>query len=181
MDQDRSRPTAKELTELTAFLSAREQQVQPLPGEPGFPTGLAGELLILAESTQPDPAFATRLELQLRQAVKAGSKGSRPGWWHALWQSFSIPERKTAMKRLIAFALIGIVLFALIFISIPSLFPSPTQTQLVLATPPTSTRRINLRLPTYPHRGSTHLSVSGGDQLHTPTYPKPTSHFAFPG
>jgi len=139
MDQDKSRPTAKELTELTAFLSAREQQAQPLPGEPGFPTGLAGELLMLAESTQPDPAFATRLELQLRQAVKAGSKGSRPGWWCALWQSFSIPERNTAMKRLIAFALVGIVLFALIYISIPSLFPSPTQTQLVLATPPTST------------------------------------------
>jgi len=43
------------------------------------------------------------------------------------------------MKRLVVFALIGILLFAIAWISIPSIFPSPTQTQMVLATPPTNT------------------------------------------
>ena len=139
MDQNQSRPTAKELAELAAYLTDREQKAQPASGEPGFPTGLAGELLKLADDTLPDPAFAARLELQLRQAAVAGLKVSRPGWLSALWQSFNQPERKTTMKRLVVFALIGILLFAIAWISIPSIFPPPTQTQMVLATPPTNT------------------------------------------
>jgi hypothetical protein len=43
------------------------------------------------------------------------------------------------MKRLFTFALIGIVLVAIGWVSVPALFPSPSQTQLVLATPPTKT------------------------------------------
>jgi len=139
MDQKQSRPTAEELAELTAYLSDREYKSRPASGEPGFPTGLAGELLKLADDTLPDPAFTARLELQLRQAAVAGPKMSRLGWPSALWQSFNQPERKTTMKRLVAFALIGILVFAIAWISIPSIFPSPTQTQMVLATPSTIT------------------------------------------
>jgi hypothetical protein len=139
MDQKQSRPTPEELAELSAYLADQEQKAQPASAEPGFPSGLAGELLKLAEDTLPDPAFAARLELQLRQAALAGSKLSSPGWLFALWQSFNHPERKTIMKRLVAFAIIGIFLFAIAWISIPSIFPSPTQTQMVLATPPTNT------------------------------------------
>jgi len=139
MNENQSRPTAKELTELTAYLTAHQDGLQPAPGKAGFPSGLAGELLMLAEGSEPDPAFAARLELQLRQAAEAGGKDSRPGWPSALWQSFILPERKTTMKRLAAFALVGIALFAILWVSLPALFPSPTQTQLVLATPPTHT------------------------------------------
>jgi hypothetical protein len=138
MNQNQSRPTAKELAELTAFLSSREHQAEPKPGEPGFPSGLAGELLKLAEGTVPEPAFATRLELQLHQAAKVGTGVSHPGWWLTLWQSLNLPERKTTMKRLITFALVGIALIIIMWVSIPSLFPTPTQTQLVLAPPPTN-------------------------------------------
>ena len=139
MNENQFRPSAKQLAELTAYLAARQAGVQPAPGEPGFPSGLAGELLKLAESTEPDPAYVARLELQLRQAAEVGVKASRPGWLFALWQSFSLPERKTAMKRLMLFAVIGIVLFAAVWVSLPSLFPSPTQTQVALLTPPSQT------------------------------------------
>jgi len=139
MDQKQNHPTAEELADLTAYLTDREQKTQPASAEPGFPSGLAGELLRLADDTLPDPAFAARLELQLRQAAVAGAKVSRLGWPSALWQSFNHPERKNTMKRLVAFALIGILLFAIAWISIPSIFPSPTQTQMVLATPPANT------------------------------------------
>jgi hypothetical protein len=139
MDQNKSRPTAEELAELTAYLMDRENHRQPAQGEPGFPSGLAGELLKLAESTELEPDFAARLELQLRQASKAGARVSRPGWWLTLWQSFTLPERKTTMKRLVTISLIGIALLVIMWVSIPLLFPSPTQTQLVLATPPTQT------------------------------------------
>jgi hypothetical protein len=139
MDHNLNRPTAKELAELAAFLSSREYQAEPKPGEAGFPSGLAGELLKLAEDTVADPAFTARLELQLQQAAKAGTRRSHPGWWFALWQSFNLPERKTTMKRLITFALVGIALIIIMWVSIPSLFPTPIQTQLVLAPPPTNT------------------------------------------
>jgi len=49
MKENQSRPSAKELIELTAYLTARERGVQPAPAEPGFPSGLAGVLLNLAE------------------------------------------------------------------------------------------------------------------------------------
>jgi hypothetical protein len=139
MNQTPGRPSAEQLAELSAYLEARNRGEQPAPGEPDYPSGLAGELLRLAEGTTPDPAFAARLELQLRQAAKAGSKVSPPNWWHALWQSFTLPERKTTMKRLLTFALLGIALFAIAWATIPSLFPSPQQTQVALVTPPTST------------------------------------------
>ena len=139
MIENQSRPSAKELTELTAYLTARQRGVQPTPGEPGFPPGLAGELLKLAENTKPSPDFVARLELQLRQAAEIGVHTSHPGWLSALWQSFNLHERKTTMKRLIPVALIGILLLAILWVSLPSLFPSATQTQVVLATPPTNT------------------------------------------
>ncbi len=139
MDKKSSHPTADELVELTTYLTDRENRVEPAPGEPGFPSGLAGNLLTLADSIEPDPVFADRLELQLHKTAQAGGQADYPGRLSALWQSFSIPERKTTMKRLLAFALVGIILFAIMWVSLPSLFPSPTQTQLVLATPPTNT------------------------------------------
>ena len=43
------------------------------------------------------------------------------------------------MKRLVAFTFIGVILLALLWFSVPSLFSTPTQTQVVLAPPPTST------------------------------------------
>ena len=139
MNENQSRPSTKELTELTTYLTARQPEAQPAPGEPGFPSGLAGELLKLADSTEPNPVFAARLELQLRQAVETGARVTRPGWLSSQWQSFNLPERKTIMQRLIPIALVGIILFAILWVSIPVLFPSPTQTQVVLATPPTPT------------------------------------------
>jgi hypothetical protein len=139
MTENHRRPSAKELEELSAYLEARGRGEQPAPGKAGFPSGLAGELIKLAESTEPDPSFAARLERKLKQASGSASRISPQGWLSALWQSFSHPERKFAMKRLIAFALVGTLLMIVMWISIPSLFPSPTQTQLVLVTPPTNT------------------------------------------
>ena len=138
MNPTPNRPSAEQLAELSAYLEARNRGEQPTPDQPGYPSGLAGELLRLAKGTSPDPAFTARLELQLRQAGKAGAKASHPSWWHALWQS-NLPERKFAMKRLLAYTLVGIVLFAIAWATIPSLLPSPTETQVALATPPTQT------------------------------------------
>ena len=115
--------TAEELVELTAYLTDRENRAEPAPSEPGFPSGLAGDLLTLADSIEPDPVFADRLELQLHKTAQAGGQADYPGRLSALWQSFSIPERKTTMKRLLAFALVGIILFAIMWVSLPSLFP----------------------------------------------------------
>src|SRR5512136_1828986 len=97
------RPSDELLAELSAYLAKREHGEQPAPNEPGFPSGLAGELLKLAESTQPDPAFAKTLERKLQQAG-LGSQAARPSWLSALWQSFNQTERKTTMKRLIPVA-----------------------------------------------------------------------------
>jgi hypothetical protein len=164
MNKNQSRPSAKELFELTAYLTAREPRVLSAPGEPGFPSGLAGDLLKLAESTEPDPGFVVRLERELTQAAEAGAKAPRPGWLSALWQSFTQPERKTTMKRLFTFALIVIVLVAIGWISIPALFPSPTQTQVVLATPPTKTpvpTPLSLLTPTVvPHTSQSPVAIN---------------------
>ena len=72
MNENQFRPSAKQLAELTAYLAARQAGVQPAPGEPGFPSGLAGELLKLAERTEPDTAHAAPLELPLRPAAQGG-------------------------------------------------------------------------------------------------------------
>ncbi len=139
MNENQKLPSAKELAELSAYLAARERGVQPATDAPGFPGGLAGALLKLAESTEPDPDFVARLERELRQAARTGVHASRTSWLSALWQSFSLPERKIAMKRLLTFAVVGIILFVVLWVSIPSLFPSSTQTQVALVTPPTHT------------------------------------------
>jgi hypothetical protein len=144
------RPSDDELAELNAYLAKREHGEQPAPNEPGFPTGLAGELLKLAESTEPDPAFANRLEQQLHQAAKARSQADHSGWLKALWQSLD-PERRTTMKRLIPVTLVGIVLLLFLWAVLPALYPSPTHTQMVLVTPPTGTpipTSISLLTPT---------------------------------
>jgi hypothetical protein len=154
MNANHRRPTAEkphnisagELAELNAYLAARQAGHAPDPGEPGFPSGLAGELLQLAKSTEPDSEFAKALELQLQQAA-AGSAFKRQSrtnsvqanWLSALWQSFNLPERKTTMKRLIPIAIVCIVFIAILWTVIPTLFPSATQTQVALVTPPTRT------------------------------------------
>ncbi len=139
MNPKHDRPSAEELAQLSAYLDAQQHGAQPVPGELGFPSGLAGELLMLADGTEPDPGFAARLELQLRQAAAVGSRVSRPGWWHALWQPSPQPERNTTMKRMLAFSLIGLILVVLVWITLPSIFPSSTQTQVAVTTPSTST------------------------------------------
>ena len=138
MNANTHRPTPEELSELSAYLTAREHGSQPEPGELGFPTSLAGELIRLAESTEPDPAFANALELQLQRAA-ARTKTAHPGWLTALWQSFNQPERKTTMKRLIPVAVFGILALVILWVALPSIFPSPTQTQMAVVTPPTRT------------------------------------------
>jgi hypothetical protein len=139
MNANYHRPTAQELAELNAYLAAGEHGKQPSPGEAGFPTGLTGELLRLAHATQPDPAFANSLELQLHQAANKALYAHPSGRLTALWQSFTQPERKTTMKRLIPFALVGIIILAILWITLPSLFPSPAPSQVALVTPPTHT------------------------------------------
>ncbi len=143
------RPTAQELAELSYYLSAREHGEQLAPGQPGFPSGFAGELLKLAQATRPDPAFAERLEQQLRQA-SPGKQAAQPGWLAALWQSFTITERKTAMKRLIPIAISAILLIVVLWVAFPYLFPSPTATQVALNTPATPTQAITTPSPLTP-------------------------------
>jgi hypothetical protein len=147
MDHNLHRPTPEEphktsagdLKELNAYLAAREMGQAPRHGEPGFPSGLAGELLQLAETTQPDPAFARALEQRLHQAAKKGSSSHQPNWLTALWQSFTTPERKTTMKRLITLTIVGIAIIAILWVALPALFPSPSPSQVALVTPPTQT------------------------------------------
>jgi hypothetical protein len=138
MNADHDRPTAEELAELTAYLAARDHGNQPAPGEPGFPGGLAGALIRLAESTEPDPAFAQALELQLQQA-SARSTAPHLRWLSALWQSFNQPERKTTMKRLIPVTIIAILALVILWVGLPYIIPSPSQTQMAVVTSPTHT------------------------------------------
>ncbi len=147
MNENHHRPKAEEphtisageLAELSEYLAAREHGTPPGPGQPGFPSGIAGELLKLAEATQPDPSFAKDLELKLRQAAKQGSQAVKPGRLAALWQSFTLPERKTTMKRLIPITILGIIVIAILWVALPALFPSPSPSQVAQATPPTQT------------------------------------------
>jgi hypothetical protein len=142
MNESPKRPSTADLADLEAYLAARQQGEQPAPGEAGFPSGIAGELLELAQQTQPDPVFAARLERRLRRAAETAAEArhanSLSGRLQALWQTITHPERKTAMKRLTAFALAGTILLAILFISL-KLFGGPTPPELVLATPPTQT------------------------------------------
>jgi hypothetical protein len=138
MNQKTHRPTPEELKELGDYLAARELGQQPAPGQPGFPSAVAGDLLRLAEATQPEVAFAKALELELRTAASR-HQAYRPNRLTALWQSFNTPERKTTMKRLIPLTLAGLALIVILWLSLPSLFPSPQPSQVALVTPPTQT------------------------------------------
>ena len=74
MNETPKRPSAAELAELEAYLAARQQGEEPAPGEAGFPSGLAGELLALAQQTHPDPLFAARLERRLQRAAETAAE-----------------------------------------------------------------------------------------------------------
>ncbi len=139
MNENHKRPSAEELAELIAYLEARQHGVKLSPGDPGYPRGLSGELLKLADATLPDPEFAARLELQLQTAARESKHGVRPGWLSALWHSISQPERKTTMKRVMIFALVGTLLIAVMWVTLPLITPRPTQTQIALVNPPTQT------------------------------------------
>ena len=141
MSEIKRRPSANELQELSNYLQSVGREKRPAPGEVGFPSGLAGELITLAETIQPNPSFAARLERDLHQATAKSSKVSPKGWLSALWQSFSSSERNLAMKRLLAYSLIAILLIVVMWVSYPLLFPSPTQTQVAVVPPSTQTAR----------------------------------------
>jgi hypothetical protein len=132
MSENKRRPSAKELEELSAYLESMESAQRPAPGEAGFPTGLAGELINLAENTQPDPAFASKLEDDLRKVMASPKRASLNGWLTALWQSFTPSERNLAMKRLLAISLVAVLLLIILWVSLPLVFPSPTQTQVAI-------------------------------------------------
>jgi hypothetical protein len=139
MSENNHRPSAKELEELSAYLGSAGSAQRPAPGEVGFPSGLAGELIKLAEAIQPDPAFASMLEDNLHQALASSKKVSPKGWLTALWQSFSPSERNLAMKRLLAISLVTVLGLIIVWVSYPLVFPSPTQTQVALVASPTHT------------------------------------------
>jgi hypothetical protein len=139
MSENNHRPSAKELEELSAYLGSAVSAQRPAPGEVGFPSGLAGELIKLAEGTRPNPVFASKLENDLRQAVASSKKVSLKGWLTALWQSFSPSERNLAMKRLLAISLVTVLLLIIVWVSYPLVFPSPVQTQVALVASPTHT------------------------------------------
>ena len=142
MNESPKRPSPAELAELEAYLAARQQGDAPAPGEAGFPSGLAGELLALAQQTHPDPQFAARLERRLQRAAEAAAtrrSGTLSRWLHALWQTLTQPERKPAMKRLTAFALAGTLLLAILFITMRLYVYQPSPGEVALATPPTQT------------------------------------------
>ena len=134
MNETQRHPSAEEQAGLEAYLAARQRGEAPAPGEPGFPSGVAGELLALAQHTAPDPAFAARLEQRLRQS--AASRTSQP---RALWQTLTQPERKTAMKRVTLLALAGLLVLAILFVSLKLLGGPPIPIEVALATPPTQT------------------------------------------
>ena len=143
MNATSKRPSTDELAELEAYLAARQRGEEPAAGEAGFPTGLAGELLELAQQTHPDAAFAARLEGRLRRAAAAAprkqAESSLSGSLQALWQNLTQPERKTAMKRLIAFTLAGMLLVAILFISLQLFVIQSAPPELALVTPATQT------------------------------------------
>ena len=151
MNATQNRPPVDEMAELEAYLAARQQGKEPAAGEAGFPTGLAGELLELAQQTHPDPAFAAQLEQRLRRAAAAAprrqAESSLSGQLQALWQNLTQPERKTAMKRLIAFTLAGMFLVAILFISLQLFVVQPAPPEVALATPPTQTPAPGLATP----------------------------------
>ena len=143
MNATSKRPSTDELAELEAYLAARQRGEEPAAGEAGFPTGLAGELLELAQQTHPDAAFAARLEGRLRRAAASAprrqAESSLSGSLQALWQNLTQPERKTAMKRLIAFTLAGMLLVAILFISLQLFVIQSAPPELALVTPATQT------------------------------------------
>jgi hypothetical protein len=151
MNETPKRLSAAELAELEAYLAARQRGDEPSPGEAGFPGGMAGELLELAQQTHPDPVFAARLEQRLRRAARAASQAeaesSLAGRLKALWQTPTQPERKTAMKRLTVFALAGMLVLAILFVSMQLFGGPPAPPEVALATPPTQTPAAGLATP----------------------------------
>ncbi len=143
MNNTPNRPSVDEMAELEAYLLARQQGVEPAPGQPDFPAGLVGELLALARQTHPDPVFATRLERHLQRvaerAAQSRKTNSLSGRLHALWQTLTLSERKPAMKRLTALTLTSTLILVLLFVAMKILGGTPIPPEIALATPPTST------------------------------------------
>jgi hypothetical protein len=143
MNETPKRPSVDEMAELEAYLVARQQGKAPAPGQPGFPSGLAAELLELARQTHPDPVFATRLERHLQRVAERAAQSTKAnslsGRLHALWQTLTQPERKTAMKRLTALTLTSTLLLILLFVAMKILGGPPSPSEIALATPPTYT------------------------------------------
>ena len=143
MNEPSQRPSVDDLSELEAYLAARERGEAPAAGQAGFPSGLAGELLALAQQTHPDPVFAARLERRLQQAAKLaagdGQANTLSARLRALWQPLTYPERKPAMKRLIAFALAGTLVLAVLFVTIRLYIDQPAPGEVALVTPATAT------------------------------------------
>ena len=143
MNEPSQHLTADEMAELEAFLAARLQGEEPATGQVGFPSGVAGELLELAQRTHPDPVFAARLERRLRRAAEMAAAtrkaNSLSGWLPALWHTLTQPERKPAMKRLTAFALAGTLLLAILFVAIRLYTLQPSPGEIALVTPPAQT------------------------------------------
>jgi len=143
MNKTPNRPAMDEMAELEAYLLARQQGKAPAPGQPGFPSGFAAELLELARQTHPNPVFATRLERRLQRVVAGAAQArkskSLTGRLHALWQTLTQPERKPAMKRLTALTLTSTLVLILLFVAMKILGGSPSPSEIALATPPTTT------------------------------------------
>jgi hypothetical protein len=127
--------------ELDAYLTAMQHGEHPEPptGLSAEETNLADSLLRLAETTQPDLAFARALELRLRRASGgAATQPARASKWQALWQSLTgQTERRPSMSRIAAIVVVGILLLALIGITGAQLLNQFRPTQLAVIIPTT--------------------------------------------
>ena len=143
MNEPSQRPSVDGLPELDAYLAARERGEAPSAGEAGFPSGLAGDLLALAQQTHPDPVFSARLERRLQQAAKLAERSRQantlPGLLRALWQTITQLERKPAMKRLTSIVLAGTLVLAVLFVALQLFTNQPAPGEVALVTPSTAT------------------------------------------
>jgi hypothetical protein len=108
--------------ELDAYLTARQQGENPERSVASAPQEikLAENILNLAETAQPDPAFAAALEEQLRfRQPQPGGQGQKLS---------ALTERKIVMFRRILFPLAGAAALLLLAIFIlPKFSPKPLQ------------------------------------------------------